>query len=152
MGRLVGDFQPTKAPRKKRRRPPYMGRERRRRERHHVPHAFARFQKRILCFPAGLLSEEYPIRNINSRGISFRSMSPVRAGDKLLVQLETSVLVHSFWSKCRFLVRVVWVDKLPKKTYWRVGCTILEKKARQEIVRLIQDGLIVPLRRERFVE
>jgi len=61
------------------------------------------------------------LRDIHSRGVSFRSLESVRIGGKIRIFLETSVPVHSFSMQCRINAHVVWADKLSNKTYRRVG-------------------------------
>jgi len=129
----------------------YAGRERRERQRHHVPQTFVRFQKRLLCFPLNRFSGKFPSRNIHSHGVSFRSLKPVKVGSKLLVNIGTSILVHAFRDKCAFIARVVWVDKLANRTYWRVGCEILGKKGCKEIAELVRDGALITRTHERDI-
>lgn len=131
--------------------PQYTGREHRERQRYHVLHTFVRFQKRLWCFSLTHFSDKFPIRNLHSRGISFRSLKPLKVGNKLLLNLETSVLVHAFPRKCRFSAHVVWVDKLPNKTYWRVGCKIMGKNGCRQIAELVRDGVLITKTHERDI-
>jgi len=120
-----------------------IGLEQRERQRHHVRHTFVRFQRKILCFPCEHRSQQYPLRNIHTEGISFRSLMPLKIGNKIKLFLETSVLVHSFCRECCLAAKVVWVDKLPKKTYWRIGCKLVGNIPAQELQEFIRDGVVI---------
>ena len=124
----------------------YQGPQRRRLKRHVIHKCFVVWRRKVLGIRAGRRVESCRIRDLTSRGISFRSVVPPRVGWTLELRFDVPIQVHTLPTDFYVVGRVVWVDRAKNASYYRVACAFkrLTGGAERDLKQFIGDALIDP--------
>ncbi|MFH0962709.1 MAG: PilZ domain-containing protein [Planctomycetota bacterium] len=128
----------------------YAGPQRRKMPRYAVRKCKIGFQRRVLGVLWTPLEKGNAIRNLNSRGVSFRSRRAVRRGARLVIVFEVPMLMQLFPPHFPVAGRVLWCDRPAFKEYYRVGMRFdrLKREQLDALRQFIQDAMINPHRTE----
>ena len=126
--------------------PGYHGPQRRHIKRHVLYQCFIDWRRTILGVPVGSTVQRCRMRNVTSRGISIRSATLPKIGWTLSLAFDVPILVHALPSEFVVSGRVVWIDELKGRPYYRVGCAFrhLSGRKAQDLKQFIRDAVIDP--------
>jgi len=128
----------------------YAGPQRRKMPRYVVRKCKIGFQGRVWRILWTPLEKGNAIRNLNSRGISFRTGRPLRRGMRLTIVFEVPMLMQLFPPHFPIGGRVVWCDHPSFKGYYRIGMQFdrVSREQADALKQFIQDAMMNPHRGE----